>query len=389
MQDLFQALQMFQQGVKDVAFSSALNQANEQVQQIKASITNEAEQRAALHQVSQDIVGRMTAMGATGAQLQAAQTAFGPRQFANSNAMAAEAVMGGDPALMGKAAELQAFEQNPAYKVALLQAKAATRGGGDQMAQLKFEEMKQQFADKEFAKFSKALDPTAEVRSSFGRAAQTIQRANALETLVGKASFDLQAANKLPPNMVFELATGLASMVKGGVPAESDIAHFAPQTVGMKEAELKQFLSNELQGANAGAWVQLYSKTIQRERAEMQIEVEDTVLKRARGNIRLYDRDPETFKQTLADRLGVAAEDVVVDPKKRTVTTRQRQEVDQQLGVAHGALKEAYLAANSSKPEDKAKAQQVFRQLGIRPGTPIKQAMEDVKFRITRGVYGQ
>jgi hypothetical protein len=78
MQDLFQALQMFQSGVKDLAFSSALSQANEQVQQIKAQVTNEQEQRAALHQVSQGLVARMAGLGVPATTIAQVAGAVGP-----------------------------------------------------------------------------------------------------------------------------------------------------------------------------------------------------------------------------------------------------------------------------------------------------------------------
>lgn len=66
--DLLAGLQMFKQGVQEVQVRRAFEDANKMVEQVKATETNQAKQRAALFQISQGITARMAGLGLAPAQ---------------------------------------------------------------------------------------------------------------------------------------------------------------------------------------------------------------------------------------------------------------------------------------------------------------------------------
>jgi hypothetical protein len=98
--DLFQALQMFQNGVKEYAFSQSLAEANEQVRQIKGSALKEHEQRAALQQLSDSLVMRMASIGAPATTLQAVAGAVGPTPFLSPEQLINQGVQSGNQGMV-------------------------------------------------------------------------------------------------------------------------------------------------------------------------------------------------------------------------------------------------------------------------------------------------
>jgi hypothetical protein len=386
-QDLMAAMKMFKDGAQDLAASRAISQANEHVQQVKASEMSEAQKRAELTNLSSQLVSHLAMNNVPATTIQAVAGQMGPKQYANSSQMYADAKLTNNPTLASYAGEVQDFENDPKFELKKLGAAMHVNRLNDPTYMMKVEQAKDQFNVKEFAKFSERLDPNKEVRSSFGRAAQGLQATNKIEALIGKAAYSLKEANKLPPEMAQEIATGVAGVVKSGTPTAHEIHAWAPNTRGMDEARLKQYVTNELQGANAGQWIQLYAKGMKRERAELQYEVDRTILQRAQGQFSLYKNDPQLFKRTLADRLGLAEEDIVVDPKKRLVTTVHHQKMDEEVLNTHKVIREAWLARKSSDPKKQEMAARVFQQLKIDPSNAsLKQALEDTKYKITRGL---
>jgi hypothetical protein len=383
MQDLYTALQMFGDGVNQLQTQRAITGANEQVQQIRASEASEQEKRAAMQQISNNLVSHLAGMGTPATTLQAVAGAIGPKQFANANQMNEEALLTGNSVLGGLAKQQQDFENNKAFELARI--KASRSPADNMLAQMKFEEAKDQFNTKEFAKLSKTLDPSAEVRSSFGRGAQGLQQAGKIQGIIGNAASDPSKLDKLSPVEITELAAGISQMVKNGVATEGELKAFIPHTSGDVMASVKQYLTNAPAAANKAGFVQLYQKFLDRERAELTTQQEDAILNRAQGNFKLYKRDPELFKQTVAQRLGVNADDIVVDDKKRTITTKDLQQKTQDSEMAISNLKQAYAAMKSGDPSKQQQAMQVFKALKVDAKMPYNVNAEKVKYFIRRG----
>lgn len=78
--DFFQALQMFERGVKQLQFSRTLSSANEAVQQIRMSEAKEEEKRTQLQQLAQQFVLSATAQGADTQAIQQASQSIAPPQ---------------------------------------------------------------------------------------------------------------------------------------------------------------------------------------------------------------------------------------------------------------------------------------------------------------------
>lgn len=118
------ALSMFQSGAKDLMFSRALNQANEQVQQIKTSESNEQEKRSQLQQLSNQLVTHMAQLGTPATTMEQITKAIGPMQVKDSNDLYRQSLLSGDKHGMEIAQKAQDFEFNLENKKALAQSKA-------------------------------------------------------------------------------------------------------------------------------------------------------------------------------------------------------------------------------------------------------------------------
>lgn len=131
--DLFHALKMFQSGVQDLAQQRAIQQANDTVQQIRSSEANEADKRAQLQQISNDLVARLAQSGTPATTIQAVAGAVGPAPLQTPG----QAV---EQAYTTPVAATQEF-----YKQAASDLTKAKQGPADkiQMEMLKFEHQKQ------------------------------------------------------------------------------------------------------------------------------------------------------------------------------------------------------------------------------------------------------
>lgn len=121
--DLFKALQMFSQGVKEYQIQSAVGQANQFVQQIKAADLNEQQKRAALQDLSNQLVSQMAGMGAPATQVAQVAGAIGPKQFASPDQAILEGTLTGNNALVDMG--VKADKAATANTMALYEKKAA------------------------------------------------------------------------------------------------------------------------------------------------------------------------------------------------------------------------------------------------------------------------
>lgn len=101
MQDLYQALQMFQQGVQQTAVSTAVNDATRQMQELNQANIDEGQKRQALQQLSNQTALRLTGAGANGTQIQSAFNAIAPQNFGSAEQMQLEGQLSGNKQLMG------------------------------------------------------------------------------------------------------------------------------------------------------------------------------------------------------------------------------------------------------------------------------------------------
>lgn len=345
--DLFKAMSMFSDAAKGLALQRAITGANEQVGQIRSSELKEEQKRAELENVSRNLVAQMAGMGAHATTIEQVAGAFGPKKFATSNQMYAEGLLSGDQGLKQQAQEQQAFEQNPEYKKQLIAAKASN---SDPLRMMAFQNQIQTENIKMFEKFSKTLDPSAEVRSQMGQSQLGLEQVARVKALIPadpneRAEMNIQQIN--------ELASGIGRLLTGGVPADHTIRQFVPKTSGTIAGDVKQFLTNKPAPAQLEGFVNLYEKMLSREAEGIQARQDENIIKRAQGNLKLRDRDPEQFVETLAERLGVDASDIEIKGKKIIVKRKRGDRQPQAVGVQAPAPTQAQGASPWFRPYGK------------------------------------
>lgn len=130
-------------------------------------------------------------------------------------------------------------------------------------------------------------------RQIIGQLKQTVNKADALETLVN-AHPDFA----LNPQLQSELAAGVASLVMGGqAPTQGEIEKMDPQTRGTFVANLMQKFTNKPYDAGNPDFVKSFAETIAREKATAQDKLNQSVLQAQAAAPNLYAAKPDEFFQ--------------------------------------------------------------------------------------------
>jgi hypothetical protein len=106
MEDLFKALQMYQTGVQQAAFTSAANEASAQMQQIQQSQLDDMQKRQALQQLANQSTLKMLGTGANAAQVGQAFNAIAPQTFGSVEQMQLEGELSGNKAYQQTASKI-------------------------------------------------------------------------------------------------------------------------------------------------------------------------------------------------------------------------------------------------------------------------------------------
>jgi hypothetical protein len=117
MQDLFQALQMFQQGVQQAAIYDGVNNATAQMQQIQQSAVDEGQKRQQFQQLANQTALRLTGAGANGSQIQSAFNAINPQNFGSAEQMQIEGDLSGNKQLQDVSGGIIQERRNAAASV--------------------------------------------------------------------------------------------------------------------------------------------------------------------------------------------------------------------------------------------------------------------------------
>lgn len=97
MDDLFQALRMFQQGAQEYATGSAIRSAAQQVKDINQIQQDEFAKRQQLEETGKQLALQMSAIGAPAAQIQSAAGAIMPAQLKGPEDFFAQSLQAGNP----------------------------------------------------------------------------------------------------------------------------------------------------------------------------------------------------------------------------------------------------------------------------------------------------
>lgn len=149
MDDLFKAMQMFQQGVKDFATTRAVNDANQQMYQINTQLKDEGEKRVALQQLGNQLALQLTGVGADAAKVAQAFNAVTPQNFGSAEQLQLEGQLSGNKfyqqqasKIIGEREQKEIRAEDRKFSRDLLLAEIAARGKKAESAKMSGEQMK-------------------------------------------------------------------------------------------------------------------------------------------------------------------------------------------------------------------------------------------------------
>lgn len=178
----------------------------------------------------------------------------------------------------------------------------------EMMQQNKAETSKEKQAaetDKRFSKLSdKLVSEMASSRSAFGKAANTIRSAEAIERLA--ANID---PNNLDLRQITEVARNLDSMLSSGQATISGMKKLIPETSLGSASKIAEWISNQPKGANQGAFVNRMLDTVKREKELAAEQIKRTQGKVLSGYTDLKKKDPNRWEEVMqAHELGSVEE---------------------------------------------------------------------------------
>jgi hypothetical protein len=161
------------------------------------------------------------------------------------------------------------------------QLKAMKQIAADQKAhdvKLKQEEKQDQFDRKRLDNLGKLLtSETASSRSAFGRGANNIRSAEAIEALADQFKGRL---DQMDERQITEVARSLDALLAQGQPTVSGTVHLIPKTAVGNTAKIVEYLRNIPTGQQQGAFISRMLETVAREK-----ELAKEQVKRTQGKI--------------------------------------------------------------------------------------------------------
>lgn len=160
--------------------------------------------------------------------------------------------------------------------------------------------------DKRFGRLSeKLMSETASSRSAFGRAANTIRSAEAIEQLAQGID-----PNNLDNRQITEIARNLDSMLSSGQATVAGMKKLIPETALGSAAKMAEYIANQPKGAQQGAFVKRMLDTVQREKDLAKDQVKRTQGKVLAGYTDLKKKNPNRWEELMeAHSLGESSKE--------------------------------------------------------------------------------
>lgn len=281
--DLQTALQMFTSGAHDLAFSRALNQANDTVQQVKASEASDSDKRAQLQQVANGLTMQMTAFGAPAASISQLTGSIAP-SYTNANDMNLHGLMTGDSGLQDIAEKQQEFEEDPKTQIALIKA----NNSSDPVKKQQAESLLDNRFTNQISNMSKTLDTQT---SRFGN----ISKLQGVNNQIQDVSTLLDHPEQITRQNIGEVSRKLDSILSGGSATVSGTEHITPDTLKQWGAKSAEFVTSKPQAINIPEFVDFYKNTLSRIK-----DVNNGIITGAQKNI-VSANAPVLYKQFGSD----------------------------------------------------------------------------------------
>lgn len=289
--NLFEAMKMFQQGVKELSFSNALSQANDAVQQVKQSGLKAHEQKAQLNQISNQLVTFMAGQGIPATTIEQVSASLAGPKLSTANTMNAYALQTGDAELEQQAAKQQAFEQNPEYKKQLLHTKALIAASKPDRGE-----------EKAWMNYADSLDLSRESnRKPLGQWANVQARGERTKAVLGTSTNGMYTEQQLEI-----VVDGLVQQVKGGVPTKEESERLMQWSAPLAKARAQAKLTGKPVKFDLSGFADMYLDILNREEDLANEKIQQFILARASNRPELVGKNPEQAKFLIANNLSAA-----------------------------------------------------------------------------------
>lgn len=380
---LEQGMRIFNQGISRLTLQRSLSKANKAIEEINASEDLEdKERRTALQNVARNLSLQLAKTGVGAATIKTLTEQFQsqPRQRLNS---IQQALIDSDPA--NRALGRQALVTKNMIEKSIANSFKEDPSKKPLTPAQKFK--REKFRRTQFNKLADKIDPSAEVRSAFGKLAQNINRINAAEAILA----GVQDRGTLSPVETKELALSVAEVLtQGQAVTDERLKELSANALNLKVAEAEQFLESGVRPANIPEFIDLYAKLLRRERNVAEARIEEFIRKRTKGFIGLANDSPQQFKNVVASAMqeaGVTPDDIIIT--KNDIKYRGTIERAKKLKVAARALLEARRLIRSGDKNNKDKALEILKALKMVPAdvkeSNTRALIRALRFRIDAG----
>lgn len=149
--------------------------------------------------------------------------------------------------------------------------------------------------DTRFSKLGdKLMSEMASSRSAFGKAANTVRSAEALEQLTGNMN-----PNDLDTRQITEIARNLDAMLSSGQSTVAGMKKLLPETAMGSASKIQEYIMNMPKGARQGEFVKRMMETVEREKDLAKDQVKRTQDKVLAGYSDLKKKDPTRWEELM------------------------------------------------------------------------------------------
>jgi hypothetical protein len=180
-------------------------------------------------------------------------------------------------------------------------------------------------AQKDLTKMSEKLNAEiASSRSAFGKGANIIRSADALETLVSQMN-----PRDINTRQIQELARGLDAMLSQGAATITGTKKLVPESYSADWAKIAEYISSKPKGAGQEKFVEQMMETIAREKETAKRQMLKTQNKILSGYGHLKERYPKRYNEILTEH------DIPTETSKKETSLSQKNPKVQEYANAH------------------------------------------------------
>lgn len=385
--NLFQGLNMFVSGVKQLQQSRTLQSANEVVNQVQNSENDDYTKMTQLRQVGQNLAFTLASQGAGPDEINNLTNQLKP--YIPQNAMEAYSV--GGPAkqaaqdlnkdTLDKQLAVQDKISQRALTVEQVKAKAMVDAANARASNAGDRANDKQDAQ-DLSKFQGAVGNLGSKRFASGSTLDIQNRLGRVDAAINS----YQPGDPVPAVVAGEIGTGIAAAVKGSPLTLEEVDRYIPKTIATDAGKAEAYVQNNPQLLQIPDFMKIWKGQLMREHEQTQNQYENEVSKVANTYSNVYDKSPDTFKTALASQVGAKPSDIYKDTNGM-VTWSQRDLVNKGTDTIVSNFNQAKMALKSSDAKTVIAAKQFFTTYGLDPTDPVDAVKRQIGFNIRAGKY--